>query len=99
MAQSATTPTEVVLVKYTGPSTVRREITVKQAKELLHVDIDNDLVWDRSNRHTLDLTGAPEELMEYLKESDQFQVKRTNPKPTIPGTDSKPVGNPTSTPS
>ena len=99
MAPTAQAATETVLVKYTGPSTVRREITVAQAKEMLHVEIENDLVWESANRFTLDLTGAPEELMEFLKDSPQFQVKKTNPKPATASGESKAPQGQTSTPS
>ena len=51
-----------------------REITKRQAKDGLVVDIDEDLEWNAANNHRVDVTGLPEVFLDYLEKDPAFKV-------------------------
>jgi hypothetical protein len=52
-----------------------REITKKQARDGLVVEIDEDLEWNAANNHRVDVTGLPDEFIDYLKKDPAFRVR------------------------
>lgn len=52
----------------------RREITKKQAKTSLSVDLGDDLVWEAKNNFRVDVTNQPKAFVEYLAGRKDFKV-------------------------
>lgn len=53
---------------------VRREISKKDAKSALSVDLEEDLVWERSNNHRVDVSNVPSAFLEMLKKDKDFKI-------------------------
>lgn len=76
-SSSKATVTTAVFKPGKGIPGVRRVITKAEAKAAWGAEIDSDLVWDRSNGHTLDVSGLPDAAKEYLKADKNFTLKDT----------------------
>lgn len=74
-SNTAKTVTTAVFKQGKGIPGIRRVITKKDAKAAWGVDLDNDLVWDRTNGHTVDVSALPEEAKAYLKNDKSFTVR------------------------
>jgi hypothetical protein len=58
---------------YDNPGRVR--VISKADVRALGAEIDQDLVWDVANKHSLDVTDLPAEVLTYLKDTDpDFRV-------------------------
>jgi hypothetical protein len=53
---------------------VTREISKKDAKSTLEVDLDEDLKWSRENNHRVDVTNIPEPLFKLLADDPDFKI-------------------------
>jgi len=70
---------ERILAKYLGPSVHSRQLLVKEVQDQLGVKVEHDLVWDKFNSWTLDVTHEPKTVINYLAELDgNFAVWRVN---------------------
>lgn len=52
----------------------RRVISKKDVKTALDLEIDKDVVWEKENRHRVNVTNAPEAFVEMLRNDPDFQV-------------------------
>lgn len=56
-----------------GLKNIRRIISKKDAKRM-EVDLENDLVWDASNQHRVDVSAVPEPLLAVLSRDKDFKI-------------------------
>ena len=60
---------------YDHPGRVR--VISKKDAAALGAEIEEDLVWDSTNGHSIDVTDMPETLVAYLKDADEgFKVSK-----------------------
>lgn len=60
-----------------GNDHLAREVTVKQAKDALEVELDGDLLWRKENNYRVDVSGVPEALLDSLKAETDAEGKKT----------------------
>lgn len=60
-----------LIAKYTGSTTHTRALYKKDTNRELKTALQDDLVWDKDNNWEVDVTDVPEEVLNYLRNSDE----------------------------
>lgn len=65
-----------IIAKYNGSTVHTRILEAKQVNKSLQTNLKEDLTWNAANRWTLDVTDAPQEILDYLDEDDDFKLQK-----------------------
>ncbi len=65
------------------PGIVTRQVG-KETWKRLEIDFDENLVWDASNRNTVDASDFPEEVIDLFREDPEFKVVEADKAPKAP---------------